>query len=307
MNETTRTQIAALEGMRLPELQARYAEVVGEATRCPRKSWLIRRIQETLAERAAAETAAQGESPTQAAMDAPSEPATTSAVETTTLPTVPDTGVDVEEARRVIMANVDPMGYDTAEQYVEECYGQVAPEAMPGLLVEAAQIILDNAASERQLIEGASGATEAAPAEATTVATSQSPSAGEPQPSRKLSKLTVPELQVRLLELVGRASGSVDRNYLLWRVHQAEKGRIPVGPRQPRQPRRAEGEGGAPQTSQDFRVLPLRMESSLVEQLDEARERLGLRSRMALFRAALQSYLTAAGEHDVAALFAAEA
>ena len=142
MNENTnsiRTLIAAFEDMRLPELRARYAEVLGEATRCPNRRWIICRLTEVLLAQA------EGEPPAPAA---PSEPAAQSATETATPPaTVSASSMDVEEARRVIMENVDPMGYDTAEQYVEECYGQVAPEAMPGLLVEAAQIILDNAAA----------------------------------------------------------------------------------------------------------------------------------------------------------------
>ena len=48
MSDDTRPQIEALENMRLPELQARYAEVLGEETRCPNKRFLIRRISETL-------------------------------------------------------------------------------------------------------------------------------------------------------------------------------------------------------------------------------------------------------------------
>jgi len=57
----------------------------------------------------------------------------------------------------------------------------------------------------------------------------------------------------------------------------------------------------------DFKVLPLRMEADLVAQLDEARERLGLKSRMELFRRALHAFLGEQGEAEIAALFAAEA
>ena len=46
------------------------------------------------------------------------------------------------------------------------------------------------------------------------------------------------------------------------------------------------------------------MEADLVTQLDEARERLGLPSRMALFRNALHAFLLEAGEVRVAELFA---
>lgn len=49
-------------------------------------------------------------------------------------------------------------------------------------------------------------------------------------------------------------------------------------------------------------VLPVRFPVEAVEQLDAARERLGLPSRMALFRRALRSFLFANGEASVARL-----
>jgi hypothetical protein len=87
-------------------------------------------------------------------------------------------------------------------------------------------------------------------------------------------------------------------SYLIWKIRQAEKGRIPVGPRASRS---ADGE------TVDFKVLPLRMEAELVTQLDEARERLGLKSRMELFRRSLHAFLLEAGEVRVAEMFAPEA
>jgi len=53
-----------------------------------------------------------------------------------------------------------------------------------------------------------------------------------------------------------------------------------------------------------FKVLPLRMESDLVDKLDEAWRRQGLHSRMDLFRKSLQAFLANAGEADVAAMLA---
>jgi len=311
MNETIRTQIAALEDLRLPELRARYAKVLGETTLCPNRRFLIRKITEALLAQA------EGEQHVPAT---PSEGAPQPAAETTPPPTAPDTSMDVEQARRVIMENVDPMGYDTAEQYVEECYGQVAPEAMPGLLVEAARIILDNAAAAEQEPEGTSAPLSAPAAESPApAAESPAPAAESPAPAAespapgsalaaesvpatvtpKLTKLDVPALQALHLELIGRPTSSSDKAYLVWRLRQAQKGKIPVGRREPHRATTAE--------PQDHKVLPLRMEAELVAKLDEARERLGLKSRMDLFRRALHGYLAAAGEHDVAALFAPEA
>jgi hypothetical protein len=116
----------------------------------------------------------------------------------------------------------------------------------------------------------------------------------EQLPPEKLTKLDVPTLQARYLEVVGRPSGSGNKAYLIWKIREAQKGRIPVGPR-----KSAHGEGV------EFKVLPLRMESDLVDKLDEAWHRLKLRSRTDLFRKSLQAFLQDAGEADVAAILAA--
>jgi hypothetical protein len=114
-------------------------------------------------------------------------------------------------------------------------------------------------------------------------------------PNERLSKLDVETLRQRYVEVVGRATSSQSKNYLLWKIREAQKGRVPVGPR-----RNARQEGA------EFKVLPLRMESEVVEALDAAWRRQGLRSRTELFRRALCAFLTAAGEAEVAARFAAE-
>lgn len=44
MNDTTRRSLESLARLRLPELQARFAEIVGEPTRSPNKTFLLRRI-----------------------------------------------------------------------------------------------------------------------------------------------------------------------------------------------------------------------------------------------------------------------
>jgi hypothetical protein len=111
----------------------------------------------------------------------------------------------------------------------------------------------------------------------------------------KLSKMDVDALRKRYVEVVGRKTGSREKSYLIWKIRQVEKGKVPVGSRESR---RSSAE------PQDIKVLPLRLEADLVEQLDQARERLGLKSRMDLFRRALHSFLLEAGEVRVAELFA---
>ena len=218
MSDTIQNTIETLKEMRLPELRARYAEVIGEESRCPNKTFLARKIAEALAK----DSGDQDEAP---------KP-------TTDEPT--DTTPATEEA--------------TANE-VAEVSDAEAPDDKQG-----------------------EAATETA--------------------GVKLTKLSVPELQARYREVVGRDTGSSAKNYLIWKIRQAEKGRIPVGPRRSR---RSEGEAA------NFKVLPLRMQAELVAELDEARERLGLKSRMELMRRSLHAFLLEAGEVRVAELFAPEA
>lgn len=48
MTSTTRRTLESLSKLRLPELQARFAEIVGEPTRSPNKTFLVRKIGEAL-------------------------------------------------------------------------------------------------------------------------------------------------------------------------------------------------------------------------------------------------------------------
>ncbi len=189
MTETIQTQLDALAELRLPDLQERFAELVGEETRCPNKTYLLRRIREALEARAA-------------------EPAP---------------------------ATDEP-----------------AHEPTPAT---------DESATEEDDL--------------------------------RLRDLDVEQLRARYVEVVGRATSSHDRRYLIWKIRQAQQGKVPVGPVGRRQP-------GDPPIEQ--KVLPLRMPAATVEALDEVWRRRGLKSRMDLFRHALDQYLTGLGEGDAADL-----
>lgn len=199
MNKNNKKIMKAMENLRLPELQARFHEIVGETTRSPNKKFLLRRIAEAL------------------------------------------------EAREQEAAAAIPVR-------------PTEPEPTP------------------------------VPSDDTATSTEGN--------EKKLSKLSVAELQALYVEVVGRQTGSRDSRYLVWKIREAKKGRIKTGP-----VRRRYADGEAP----DMKVLPLRMESEVVARLDEARERLGLKTRMDLFRKSLADYLTAAGEHEVAQLFTEQA
>jgi hypothetical protein len=95
------------------------------------------------------------------------------------------------------------------------------------------------------------------------------------------------------LEVVGRPTGSTNKAYMIWKIREAKKGRIPLGPR-----KSAHREGVT------FKVLPLRMEAAVVDKLDEAWRSRGIKNRTEFFRGALCHYLKQLGAEDVAALFA---
>ena len=117
---------------------------------------------------------------------------------------------------------------------------------------------------------------------------------GSPQ-GKKLSKLDISELQHRYLEVVGRPTSSNNSAYMIWKIRQAEQGKVPVGPRQSRK-----HEGA-------YKVLPVRMDAGVVTKLDEARQRLGFKSRQALFDEAVKCLMAERGEPEVAALIEAQA
>ena len=189
---STRKEIAKLTKMKLNELQAKFAEVTGETTRSPNKTFLIRKITEALQ---ATEAGAKAEK-------------------------APETAAPDAEA---------------------EATAQTEPASTDG----------------------------------------------------KLTRLEVPELQARYLEVVGRPTGSTNKPYMIWKIREAQNGRIPLGPR-----KSAHREGVT------FKVLPLRMESAVVDKLDEAWRSRGIKNRMEFFRGALGHYLKQLGAEDAAALFA---
>ena len=203
MSKATKKEIANLNKMKLNDLQAKFAEVTGETTRSPNKTFLIRRITEAL----------------QAA----------------------------------------------------DAKGEKVPEG---------------AAPDAET----DGSAQTEPASASAEATAQTEPAAA---TGKLTRLEVPELQARYLDVVGRPTSSTNKPYMIWKIREAQNGRIPLGPR-----KSAHREGVT------FKVLPLRMESAVVDKLDEAWRSRGIKNRMEFFRGALGHYLKQLGADDVAALFA---
>ena len=159
-------------------------------------------------------------------------------------------------------------------------------------------------ASEADGAQAASDATSAptlprvAPARGAEAAKPPRASTRAERPPRgRFKSMTVEELQTRYLLVVGRPTGSTDRRYLIWKIREAEKGRVPVGPRETRTPDQ--------QAASDTRILPLRLDAPSVAAIDATWRAQGLKSRMEFFRRALGHYLAHLGAHGAAAMFAA--
>lgn len=116
-----------------------------------------------------------------------------------------------------------------------------------------------------------------------------------PKPRGRFASMAVEELQTKYLEVVGRSTGSDDRRYLIWKIREAEKGRINVGPRKTR------ARDGEPL---EVKILPLRLEADVADKMDEAWRAKGIKNRMEFFRGAIGHYLAHLGARDAAALFA---
>lgn len=118
-------------------------------------------------------------------------------------------------------------------------------------------------------------------------------SAHPPQRGR-FASMTIEELQTKYLEVVGRPTGSDNRRYIAWKVREAEKGRINVGPRKTR------ARDGEPL---DVKIVPLRLDTEVADKMDAAWRARGIKSRMEFFRGAIGHYLAHLGARDAAALF----
>ncbi len=230
-------EIDRLGTMKIGELQALYAEVLGETTRCPNRTYLIKRIMS-------------------ATVASPTEASDEVAIAPVSQDSAPSDASDAVNEGAIATTSQEPAASATTN--VPDAPEPVPPA--PDLHVESVQ-------------EAANQASDPA-----------------------LSSLEISELQARYAAVLGRTTTSTNRGYLLWKIRQGQAGKVPVGPRQRHQ-----------KTGDAVMVLPLRMEADLVDKLDEAWRRQGLRSRMELFRRSLQAYLASVGENDVAALLAGEA
>lgn len=199
----------ALEALTLGELQRLFKETVGEATRCPNKTFLIRRIKETRTGQGATETRR------------------------------------VRKTAIAKAAAVEPVSFMDLTTPFDDPVSETTSERLPA--------------------------------------------------RGRFAGMTIDALQAEYIRVVGRESSSNDRGYLCWKIREAEKGHVRVGPRVTR------ADIG------DAVVLPLRLRKYAVEVLDAAWKGRQIPSRNEFFRRATVAYLRELGAFDAAEAFAANA
>ena len=100
-------------------------------------------------------------------------------------------------------------------------------------------------------------------------------------PAKRKRDMTIDDLRAEYARVIGRETTSTDRRYLCWKLAEAAKGRIPIGPTTRR----------AARPAADMQVLPLGMLRDTVAKLDAAAKDMGFKSRSALIRAAIVALL----------------
>ncbi len=249
-----------LESLRLSELQQRFFAVVGQETRCPNRTFLIRRIEQALLQRGEQPAAEQ----------------------------VNEHGIDGQIVRQPAeQSHASPNIDSTAT-------GEDLVRAEPPHGSE------ENTGHDHETAEEANDAPAQPSPELRKMSNKNTPGTGRVrnQQRGRFKTMTVEELQSMYLQKVCRPTGSTDKDYLIWKIREAEKGRIPIGPREARS---ANQRGAA-----NVRVLPLRIDVRAVDHMDAAWKTQGMKSRMEFFRRAIGHYLRHIGLDDAAALFGPE-
>lgn len=128
------------------------------------------------------------------------------------------------------------------------------------------------------------------PAEAPSATIAPTPASGG-KVRQTWTAMSIADLQAKYLATVGRATDSVDRGYLIWKIREATNGKVRTGPAT----RRANGEPTTPVT--------MRIADAALAGLDEVRTRLGYRSRLQLLAHAITLGLVQLGESALAGGF----
>jgi len=177
-------------------------------------------------------------------------------------------------------AKLEAMRLPDLWQKYEEAIGAKTRTPNKAFLVKA---IL---AAEKDKGRTSRGAAKTPSSRAKATAASAS-GAGERRRGR-FAGMTVDELRALYEEKVGRATESTDEAYLRWKVREAEKGRVTVGPVQRRK------------RDEPIVAVTLRFGESELERLDRALARAGAKNRTRFLMTAIGKQVAALGEVELA-------
>jgi hypothetical protein len=275
----------ALLNMAHKDVKARYQSLFGEPPRSPNKVWMVNQMEEQRARRKEAKKAQPsdvGAGRTRGGAAANSE---------VMVPDVAEIG-----------ATPAPPPVDAGESpLLEEASAPATPEAPHGAggAKGAVEAVSDDPTEAATAItrDGDPGPEEADDEPAAPGAGSASAATLSPSVRHRghLKSMTVEELRTRYEKVVGRTTSSVDKPYLIWKIREAENGKIRVGPVE--HGRRREGA-----LADADKTLPLTLTAPAVEAMDAAWRRTGFPSRMTFMRTAIREALSSRGEANAAAL-----
>jgi hypothetical protein len=97
--------------------------------------------------------------------------------------------------------------------------------------------------------------------------------------------MTIEELQAEYLRVTGRETDSTDRRYILWKLNEAAKGKIRIGPVEKRPARNKD----------DIQAIPISLLRETTRLLDAAIKVTGIKSRSAFIRSAMIEKLRMVG------------
>jgi hypothetical protein len=189
-----------LADLRLPELQARYQQILGAATRCPNKAYLMRQILQALESRE--------ENSSEAAF--PSSPLALDAA--TDLTDLTDNADDLTDLADLTDDAEDASASDNDNDNDADPSNPNHEASMTTTMT-----------SDHAILTDTSPAAEPASSEAT--ATRRARRRGQ------FAGLGIPELQELYRSTLGRSTKSDNAAYMQWKILQAARGKIPTGPR----------------------------------------------------------------------------
>jgi metal-responsive CopG/Arc/MetJ family transcriptional regulator len=151
--------------------------------------------------------------------------------------------------------------------------------------VQAQETVVENAESDR-IAENAAN-TE------TTVSDEIAAGTTTEVALKRKRNMTIEDLRAEYLRVIGRETDSTDRRYLMWKLNEAAKGKIKIGPVQKRPAR----------DKADIQVIPISLLRETTRLLDTAIKAEGIKSRSTFIRGAMIEKLRTIGspEADAAA------